>query len=248
MADRVPIPDDLAARVLFASDRTCCVCRTPGKVSQIHHIDEDRSRNVWENLAVLCLECHAMTHATIPFGRGLNADQIRLYNESWRDLVRDRLLPESSGPVREYLREVLLEIIMADHYWVQPYYQLAGVWKGHLLDALRDTQVEYSPTEYERWRQFFTVALPAVPKRIESILASHGAIVPIEVKLAAIRLGRALGNVHASYALLQRLPVDDDRQSSFNQLFGNAATALRTFSDVVQSAMRSLNRPDPAAG
>jgi len=54
---RTPIPSDLAAEVLFASDNTCCVCRERGKRIQIHHIDESPSNNVFENLAVLCLEC-----------------------------------------------------------------------------------------------------------------------------------------------------------------------------------------------
>ena len=56
--DRVPIPPEIAAELLFASDHTCCVCRDRGRAVQIHHIDEDPANNTEENLSVLCLLCH----------------------------------------------------------------------------------------------------------------------------------------------------------------------------------------------
>ena len=55
---RTQIPDGLAAEVLFAADHICCVCRERGKETQIHHIDENPSNNTFENLAVLCPQCH----------------------------------------------------------------------------------------------------------------------------------------------------------------------------------------------
>lgn len=57
--DRLPIPDDLAPKVMFASDRTCCVCREPRRKAKIHHIDQDPSNNTFDNLAVLCDDCHS---------------------------------------------------------------------------------------------------------------------------------------------------------------------------------------------
>lgn len=44
--NRKPIPEDLAANVIFQSDFTCCVCREREKSVQIHHINEDPSHNV----------------------------------------------------------------------------------------------------------------------------------------------------------------------------------------------------------
>jgi hypothetical protein len=43
--ERINIPIDLATEVIFASDRTCCVCEVRGKAIQIHHIDENPSNN-----------------------------------------------------------------------------------------------------------------------------------------------------------------------------------------------------------
>ena len=44
MKERERIPEDVAATVLFESDRTCCVCRER-RPAQLHHIDEDPANN-----------------------------------------------------------------------------------------------------------------------------------------------------------------------------------------------------------
>lgn len=80
---RLEIPKKLKAQVLFASDRTCCVCRTKGKPTQIHHIDENPSNNVFENLAVLCLDCHTLTQIRGGFHNKLDAEQVLLYRDDW---------------------------------------------------------------------------------------------------------------------------------------------------------------------
>ena len=87
---RAQISNDLATDVMFASDRTCCVCRERGKAVQIHHIDENPSNNVFENLSVLCLECHNETQSKGGFGRKLNPDLVIKYRNEWIDRVRLR--------------------------------------------------------------------------------------------------------------------------------------------------------------
>lgn len=87
---RVGIPSDMCTEVMFASDRTCCVCRERGKTLQIHHIDEDPSNNIFENLSVLCLECHNDTQIKGGFGRKLNASLVIRYRDEWLDRVNQR--------------------------------------------------------------------------------------------------------------------------------------------------------------
>ena len=87
---KADIPVDLAARVLFKADRTCCVCRIAGKPVQIHHIDEDPSHNVERNLAVLCLDCHTDTMVRGGFHRKLDAEQVILYRDDWDQVVAQR--------------------------------------------------------------------------------------------------------------------------------------------------------------
>ncbi len=88
--NRIPISADQAAEVMFASDRTCCVCNDRGKVVQIHHIDDDPSNNIKNNLAVLCLECHNDTQIKGGFGRKLNSDLVIKYHDEWLLRVKKR--------------------------------------------------------------------------------------------------------------------------------------------------------------
>ena len=87
---RTPIPADLVAEVLFAADRTCCVCNEPGKSIQIHHLDENPSNNEFANFAVLCLEHHNGTQLQGGFGRHLDAAQLRRYRADWQLRVEQR--------------------------------------------------------------------------------------------------------------------------------------------------------------
>src|SRR3954447_8844556 len=84
---RSPVPAATAAGVLFAADRTCCVCREVGKPIQLHHLDEDPTNHQQANLAVLCLACHEDTQRKGGFSRRLDADQVRLYRDSWNQTV-----------------------------------------------------------------------------------------------------------------------------------------------------------------
>jgi len=79
----VPIPADIAAVVLFWSDRTCCVCRQRGRPVQVHHLDENSRNNAFANLAVLCVMCHGETHTFGGFARRLDAVQIRMFRDEW---------------------------------------------------------------------------------------------------------------------------------------------------------------------
>jgi hypothetical protein len=54
---------------------------------QIHHIDEDPSNDSFDNLAVLCLECHTETQLHGGFHRKLDGDQVTLYRDDWFALV-----------------------------------------------------------------------------------------------------------------------------------------------------------------
>jgi len=80
--NRVEIPPEVSARVLFESDRICCICRQKRPV-QIHHMDENPANNDPENLAVLCLDCHRDTQIRGGFDRKLDEGQVRLYRDDW---------------------------------------------------------------------------------------------------------------------------------------------------------------------
>lgn len=142
--DREPIPRDLAARVLFEHDRRCCVCRTIKPV-QIHHIDEDPSNNAFDNLAVLCFDCHRDTQIRGGFDRKLDADQVRLYRRDWLQKIREFRSAEQPSeqskdvPNRKLrLTLVRLEVALANEDW----FEVARVYHGVGDVKTRDKYVE----------------------------------------------------------------------------------------------------------
>ena len=137
---RATIPAEIAARILFLSDRTCCVCRVRGKPVQIHHVNEDPSNNELRNLAVLCLECHRETQLHGGFDRKLDADQVILYRDDWQRIVaqqraadeayRDATSDERGGQIElatsvtEIYRENQEYELLAKYYNVLGNYEL----------------------------------------------------------------------------------------------------------------------------
>ena len=111
---RTEIPGDTASAILFYSHRTCCVCREPKKPVQIHHIDEDPTNHEYDNLAVLCFDCHHLTLLAGGFARKLDAAQIIHYRNDWIKRVsnmRDKLqgpceLPTGAAPHEELSTKV----------------------------------------------------------------------------------------------------------------------------------------------
>lgn len=87
---RIEIPKDVAAKVMFLSDRTCCVCGLGKKPVQIHHIDENPANNNPDNLAVLCLDHHNETMIKGGFGRKLNADLVIYYRNEWLKTIKKK--------------------------------------------------------------------------------------------------------------------------------------------------------------
>ncbi len=93
------IPVDIAAKVLFLADRTCCVCHEEGKPVQIHHIDGNNTNSTYQNLAVLCLDCHTETQIQGGFHRKLDAEQVLLYRDDWLSRVaRERATDRTHEP------------------------------------------------------------------------------------------------------------------------------------------------------
>lgn len=87
---RTSVPDDVSAEVMFQHDRTCCVCRDPGRSVQIHHIDEDPNNHAIGNLAVLCLEHHQETQMRGGFIKRLGITDVRFNRDDWVRRVSDR--------------------------------------------------------------------------------------------------------------------------------------------------------------
>lgn len=150
--NRISIPPGIAAKALFLSDRTCCVCRVKGKPVQIHHVDSDPSNNDLRNLAVLCFDCHCETQVKGGFHRKLDAEQVFLYRDDWFAAVsRVRaIMPvhalDSTGLNEPWELELATSIaeILRER---EEYELLALHYLGIGNDELRDKYVELAVSQ-----------------------------------------------------------------------------------------------------
>jgi len=142
---RVEIPAEIAARVLFLSDRTCCVCRSKGKAVQIHHIDEDPTNNDLSNLSVLCFYCHRETMLRGGFDRKLDADQVILYRNDWlRIVATERAASEAKRETTDAPKyDIELVTSIAEIYRENQQYELLAAHYNAIGNIeLRDKYVE----------------------------------------------------------------------------------------------------------
>jgi Protein of unknown function (DUF3298) len=130
---RVEISSDIAAEILFQSDRTCCVCRQRERPVQLHHIDDDPSNSAGDNLAVLCFDCHRETQIRGGFDRKLDAAQVKLYKADWIKRVETRRNaaqgPAQTGPIHgnQVLRYLQIRERSEEHsYDFEADYALVG--------------------------------------------------------------------------------------------------------------------------
>ncbi len=152
---RTEIPPDIAARVLFEHDRTCCVCRQKGKPVQIHHLDDDPKNHDPKNLTVLCFDCHRETQIRGGFDRKLDKEQIELYRTDWiRNVVRQRVKEEAMREVdsapTEY--QVKRATSIAEIYRERGEYELLAVHynvlgNNELRDKYVDLALQQTPTD-----------------------------------------------------------------------------------------------------
>jgi hypothetical protein len=95
---RVQVPPAVRDAVLVASNHTCCICQTPERPVQIHHIDDDPSNYAVSNLAVLCLLCHNKTQVHGGFGRTYTPGEVTTYRDVWLRIVHERRSGQPSTP------------------------------------------------------------------------------------------------------------------------------------------------------
>jgi hypothetical protein len=87
---RTRISPKLVDKMLFESDHTCCFCNIPYKAIQVHHINENNSVSTYNNLIVLCLDCHSRAHTKPGLGRSISYNQLKLCKKDWLERVKKR--------------------------------------------------------------------------------------------------------------------------------------------------------------
>ena len=251
---RISIPGNLAAEVMFASDQTCCVCRDQIRKTEIHHIDGDPSNNDRSNLAIVCKDHQSEAHTNHSFARNLTPDLIRLYDETWRAIVRTRLSPDGDQALEiEYQLQVLLEISLAPHAWKNHYMRLypchfsgvnysSGDRRGDVWDMLSECATHrYSDDEWKKYIPLFDGAINGVVARLNSILFAHGDVVPVLIKLAILRTNSQLGMERSVYPQLpQIISMVGGEDSLFAARFKATIKPLSSLARLADKERRAL--------
>jgi hypothetical protein len=97
---RLHLSDAMVRKLLYDAARTCCVCRTPQFPVEVHHIDQDPSNNVEDNLIVICKNCHGEAHTKHSLSKNLTPVHLKYSKKRWLAEVAERsanaMLPSSN--------------------------------------------------------------------------------------------------------------------------------------------------------
>jgi len=85
--ERREIPARLSEEVLYRNKHICCICRTPNKHVEIHHIDGNPNNNAQSNLAVVCRDCHSLVTGYSGLGRRYAPGEVRKYKKAWEQFL-----------------------------------------------------------------------------------------------------------------------------------------------------------------
>lgn len=108
---RKKIPVAIETEVLFLSDMKCCVDKNKG--DHLHHIDGNNSNNNFDNLALLCFNCHNLASITNNLTRKLTPSVIKKYRALHYTAIkiqRENSLKKISGKtLKKFTQEDIIE-------------------------------------------------------------------------------------------------------------------------------------------
>jgi hypothetical protein len=87
---RKPIKHSLQSRIYYRSAGTCAVCKRRDVPNIIHHIDQDPSNNIEDNLILLCNNCHDKAHTHHDLSQNLTEDKLKYCKVEWEKEVQTR--------------------------------------------------------------------------------------------------------------------------------------------------------------
>ncbi|MBM4036001.1 MAG: HNH endonuclease [Planctomycetes bacterium] len=94
--ERQKVAEETEAKLMVESRRICNLC-WQRNAEHVHHIVSvaEGGDNSEDNLMLLCTSCHSEVHTTHTMSRNVAPATLRLYKETWLDLVRRYpLLPQ----------------------------------------------------------------------------------------------------------------------------------------------------------
>jgi hypothetical protein len=129
---RKRVPGDLTDRLMVANRHTCCICHEPRHPVEKHHIDDDPSNSEWNNLAVVCRNCHGLVTAKGNLGANYTPGEVFRYKQLWEKRCTEAGADEIDSPVEEIHETKLIE---SDEHEVYPFNMEEGDELVFSIDA-----------------------------------------------------------------------------------------------------------------
>lgn len=86
---------------MVANRHTCCICNEPRHPVEKHHINEDPSDNSWNNLAVVCRNCHGLVTQKGNLGARYTQGEVLLLKLRWEKRCAEAAVDEIDSPLEE---------------------------------------------------------------------------------------------------------------------------------------------------
>jgi hypothetical protein len=94
---------------MVANRHTCCICHEPRHPVEKHHINGDPADNTWDNLAVLCRNCHGIVTVKGNLGTTYGAGEVLQYKRLWERRCVAAGEDEIESPIEEIHEAKLIE-------------------------------------------------------------------------------------------------------------------------------------------
>lgn len=109
MKERRPIPGALKDKLMAASRHTCCICHAQRLPVEKHHINGNPADNAWDNLAVLCRNCHGLVTAKGNLGSNYAPGEVLRYKKLWEKRCAEAAEDDIESPAEEVHETKLIE-------------------------------------------------------------------------------------------------------------------------------------------
>jgi hypothetical protein len=105
MKQRRAVPVKVKDQLMVANRHTCCICTEPRHPVEKHHINGDPADNAWNNLAVVCRNCHGLVTQRGNLGAQYTQGEVLLFKLRWEKRCAEAREEEIDSPLEE-LREI----------------------------------------------------------------------------------------------------------------------------------------------
>src|SRR5438067_1000768 len=109
MKNRKAIPVKVKDRLMVANRHTCCICNEPRHPVEKHHINGDPAENDWNNLAVVCRNCHGLVTQKGSLGAQYTPGEVLQFKLKWEKRCAEATLEEIDSPSEEVRETVVIE-------------------------------------------------------------------------------------------------------------------------------------------